>query len=466
MPSWSTHATSNPPPFSCPPDEPAESIAYVALAGDGGGRRDGIAVLDTDQTSATFGQIVSRVEFPHEKNGLRHIGWNACGPRARADASHDRVERRYLIVPGLESSHIHVVDTKPDPRVPRLVKVIDGAEVAHRTGYSAPHSVRCGPDGVYVSALGSADGEGPGGILTLHPETFDVEAAWERDRGPQRLASDLHWHDRHGVMITSEWGTPNMVRRGVSSELLVAGSYGRSLHVWDAHARSHAQTIDLGAEQQMVLRLRPAHNPARAYGFAGAALSLGDLSASVFLWYLGCDANGRRGEWQARKVITIRARPADPSRLPPMLRDVALVPPLITDVNLSPCDRWLFVSCWGTGELRRYDVADPFSPVLTGMVRLGGIVRRTPHQGSPATPRNGGPQMTTVSADGRRLYVTNALYAPWDDQFYPDGIAGWVAKVDADPVGGLRVDPRFLVGFEPGFRAHQVALRDGSGATS
>lgn len=466
MPSWSTHATSNPPSASCPPEEPAESIAYVALAADGGGQRDGIAVVDTDQASDTFGQLVGRVDFPQAKNGVRHVGWNANKPRRDAHPPHSEAERRYLIVPGLESSRIHVIDTKPDSRAPRVVKVIEGAELARRTGYAAPHSVRCGPDGVYVSALGSTDGDGPGGVFTLNPETFDVEAAWEKARGPQRLACDFQWHDRHGVMVTSEWGTPNMVRYGVSSELLVAGGYGRSLHVWDVRTRSHAQAIDLGADQQMLLRLRPAHNAARAYGFVGVALSLDDLSASVFLWYLGCDANGARGGWKAQKVITIRARPADPSRLPPMLRDFAVVPPLITDVNLSACDRWLFVSCWGTGELRRYDVADPFNPLLTGLVRLGGIVRRTPHPGSPATPRNGGPQMTTVSEDGRRVYVTNALYAPWDDQFYPDGIAGWVAKVDAHSGGGLSVDPRFLVGVEPGLRPHQIALHDGSAAAS
>jgi selenium-binding protein 1 len=356
-----------------------------------------------------------------------------------------------------------VVDTKPDPRAPRLVKMIEREEVIRKTGYIAPHTVHCGPDGLYVSALGAPGGAGPGGIFTLDPETFEVQGPWENRRGPQTQAYDFHWHSRHGAMITSEWGTPDMLRDGVSSELLLGGKYGRALHVWDMATREHEQTIDLGAEQQMVMALCPAHNPTRAYGFASVVLSLDDLSASVFLWYLGRGADGSCGGWNARRVITIPARRADPARLPSLLQARGVVPPLVTNVNLSADDRWLYVSCWGTGELRRYDVTDPFNPVLTGFVRLGGIVRRAAHPGSLGTPCNGGPQMTAVSRDGRSVYVTNALYTPWDDQFYTDGIRGWMVKVDAHAAGGLALDSDFLVEFDEGIRPHQVRLHGGGG---
>ena len=61
------------------------------------------------------------------------------------------------------------------------------------------------------------------------------------------------------------------------------------------------------------------------------------------------------------------------------------MPPLVTDIELSIDDRELFVSCWGTGELKRYDVSNPVSPKETGSVRLGGIVERSPH---PAPARS------------------------------------------------------------------------------
>jgi selenium-binding protein 1 len=334
-----------------------------------------------------------------------------------------------------------------------------------KTGYAAPHTVHCGPDGIYMNALGAPDGNGPGGIFMLDHDTFELKGKWEHDRGPQHLAYDFAWHLGHDTIVTSEWGTPNMVKDGVNPELLLAGKYGHALHVWDMQKRRHVKQIDLGADQQMVLELRPAHNPTRAYGFAGVVISLTDLSASVFLWYLD-RGNGRPdGEWKAKKVITIPAEPADPADLPPLLQGFKAVPPLVTDINLSVDDRFLYVSCFGTGELRQYDVSDPFNPKLAGSVRLGGIVRRASHPRAPEKPLNGGPQMVEVSRDGRRVYLTNSLYSPWDAQFYPDGIRGWLAKFDVGRAGGLSLDKNFLVEFEEGMRPHQVRLQGGDASS-
>ena len=447
-------------------EAPPETLAYVALlAVADDGRTDALGVVDTDPASAGYGQLVGRLDFPHGGNELHHFGWNACSSHLCPWAPNAHVERRYLVVPGTHSSRIHVVDTKPDPRRPTLVRVIEGEEVMRRTGYAAPHTVHCGPDGIYVNALGGPDGDGPGGIFVLDHETFEVKGPWERDRGGQYLAYDFAWHLGQDTMLTSEWGTPNMVTQGLDPELLLAGKYGHALHVWDLRHRRHLQTIDLGAEQQMVLELRPAHNPTRAYGFVGVVVSRADLSSSIFLWYLDKQARGGKGEWKARKVITIPAEPARAGDLPPMLQGFGALPPLVTDINLSVDDRFLYVSCWGTGELRQYDVSDPFNPMLTGSVRIGGITGRTPHPRAPRTPLNGGPQMVEVSRDGRRVYVTNSLYSPWDAQFYPEGIRGWLAKLDAGRNGGLALDARFLCEFEEGMRPHQVRLEGGDASS-
>ena len=445
-------------------EAPPERLAYVTMLNPRpNGQKDALGVVDVDPDSSSFGRLVSRVEFPHGDNELHHFGWNACSSHLCPYAPNAHAERRYLVVPGIHSSRIHIVDTKPDPRRPELIKVIEGDTIHRKTGYAAPHTVHCGPEGVYVNALGTPDGGGPGGIFMLDHETFEVQGPWEKDRGPQRLAYDFFWHLGHDTMLTSEWGTPEMVTSGVNPELLLAGKYGHALHVWDLRRRTHRQTIDLGAEQQMVLELRPAHNPTKAYGFVGVVLSLEDLSASVFCWYL--DETGGRQEWKARKVISIPAEPADPADLPPILAGFKAVAPLITDINLSVDDRFLYVSCWGTGELRQYDVSDPFNPVLTAVTRIGGIVRRAAHPAAPAQALNGGPQMVELSRDGRRVYVTNALYSPWDAQFYPDGIRSWMVKLDTRSQGGMALDPRFFVPFEDGIRAHQVRL-DGGDASS
>jgi selenium-binding protein 1 len=424
-----------------------------------------MGVVDVDPESKSYGRLVGQTDMPHAGDELHHFGWNACSSCLCPYAPHPHMERRYLIVPGINSSRTHILDTKPDPRRPAIVKVIEPETLARRTGYAAPHTVHCGPDGIYMSALGSPDGNGPGGVFLMDPETFEIRGRWEIDRGPQELAYDIWWHLGLDTMITSTWGTPNMVKNGANPELLLGGKYGNALHVWDLRRRRHVQALHLGDEQQMVLELRPAHDPSRAYGFASVVVSLKDLSASVWLWYRKTDNGsiGTDGAFAVKKVIEIPAEPADPSTLPPFLQGFGAVPPFVTDINLSLDDRFLYVSCWGTGEFIQYDVSDPFNPRKVSSIHLGGIVRRAAHPGKPSQPLNGGPQMVEVSRDGSRLYFTNSLYTPWDEQFYPDGISGWMAKVDVRP-GGMELDRRFFL--ETGtMRPHQVRL-DGGDASS
>ena len=243
---------------------------------------------------------------------------------------------------------------------------------------------------------------------------------------------------------------------------MLAGKYGHGLHFWDLKTRSHVQALDLGAEQQMVLEVRPAHDPAHAYGFVGVVVSLEDLSASIFLWRKG-EGNGD-GPWSIKKVVTIPAQPADADDLPELLKGFGAVPPLVTDIDLSVDDKFLYVSCWGIGEFHQYDVTDPDNPKLVGNVKLGGIINRTPHPAKPDQPLNGGPQMVEVSRDGKRVYFTNSLYSPWDEQFYPDGVQGWMVKLDADPNGGMEIDPKFLIE-TGGMRVHQVRLEGGDASS-
>jgi len=448
---------------------PPETLAYVALINPlDDGRADAIGVLDLDPASRSYGRLVGQTDMPHPGDELHHFGWNACSSCLCPYAPHAHMERRYLIVPGISSSRIHILDTKRDPRRPEIVKVIEPETMARRTGYAAPHTVHCGPDGIYMTALGAPDGNGPGGTFTLDPETFDVLGRWELDRGPQHLAYDMWWHLGQDTMLTSAWGTPNMVKDGVNPELLLAGKYGSSLHVWDLRRRRHLQELQLGPEQQMVLELRPAHDPTRAYGFAGVVVSLKDLSASVWLWYRDSGktrTNGSIGPWAVKKVIEIPAEPADAGKLPPFLQGFKAVAPLITDINLSIDDRYLYVSCWGTGEFIQYDVTDPFNPKKVRSLRLGGIARRTPHPSQPDSPLNGGPQMVEVSRDGQRIYFTNSLYTPWDRQFYPDGIQGWIAKVDVPAGGGaMTFDESFFVR-TGAIRPHQIRLQGGDASS-
>jgi selenium-binding protein 1 len=421
---------------------PKEKLAYLALLNPKlKGRPDAMAVVDVDPASLSYSKVVGQVDMPNAGDELHHFGWNACSACLSPYAPHAHVERRYLIVPGLRSSRIHVLDTKPDPRKPQVVKVIEPETLAARTGYSRPHTVHCGPDGIYVSALGAG--------------------RWELDRGPQVFSYDFWWHLGYDTLVSSEWGTPKTFENGLIPEVLLGSGYGHQLHIWDLRRRRHLQALDLGKEYQLVFEVRPAHDPTKAYGFVGVVISLKDLSSSIWMWQKG---DGKNGSWSIRKIIDIPAEPADPEKLPPMLKGFKAVPPLVTDIDLSLDDRYLYVSCWGTGEFIQYDVSDPLSPKKTGSVHLGGIVRRAAHPAKPKQALNGGPQMVEVSRDGQRIYFTNALYGVIDEQFYPDGIRGWMVKVDVKPGGGMAVDPKFFLEFDE-LRPHQVRLEGGDASS-
>ena len=176
---------------------------------------DAIAVVDVDPKSKTYSQIIGTTAMPNAGDELHHFGWNACSSCLCPNAPHAHMERRYLVVPGLRSSRIHILDTKPDPKKPKIVKVIEPAEVADKAGYTRPHTVHCGPEGIYVAALGNREGKGPGGVFLMDHETFDVRGQWEMDRGPQHFAYDAWWHLGHDTLVTSEWGTPDTFENGL-----------------------------------------------------------------------------------------------------------------------------------------------------------------------------------------------------------------------------------------------------------
>src|SRR5262245_59118129 len=115
---------------------PAETLAYVAAFNPKkDGRPDKIVIVDVGSAST-----VGQVEMPEPGDELHHFGWNACSSALCPYAPHPHVERRYLVVPGLRSSRIHIIDTKPDPRKPQIVKVIEPEEVFARVRYSRFHT--------------------------------------------------------------------------------------------------------------------------------------------------------------------------------------------------------------------------------------------------------------------------------------------------------------------------------------
>jgi selenium-binding protein 1 len=87
------------------------------------------------------------------------------------------------------------------------------------------------------------------------------------------------------------------------------------------------------------------------------------------------------------------------------------------DLVLSYDNRFMYVTNWFGDTVQQYDIADPFNPALTAAVSV-------PH-----------PNMLRLSRDNRRLYVSNSLLTPWDDDpdFGParnDAYGIWLFDVD------------------------------------
>ncbi len=100
-------------------EAPPEELAFVVMINPTGeGRPDALGVVDVKPDSPTYGELVGQVDMPNAGDELHHFGWNACSSHLCPYASHAHVERRYLIVPGINSSRLHIIDTKPDPGNP------------------------------------------------------------------------------------------------------------------------------------------------------------------------------------------------------------------------------------------------------------------------------------------------------------------------------------------------------------
>jgi selenium-binding protein 1 len=416
---------------------PPEKLAYVigVYAGTDVKKPDYLATIDLDPTSKSYSQVIHRLPMPNVGDELHHFGWNACA------SCHGQRARRYLIVPGLVSGRIHIIDTEK-PNEPRFHKVIEPEEVVRKTKLTAPHTVHCLADGrIMISMLGDDKLNGPGGFLLLD-DKFEIAGRWEMTTQGMNYNYDYWYQPRHNVMVSSEWAAPATTRPGFKLEDVKAGKYGHHLHFWDWSKRTIAKSIDLGPQGMIPLEVRFHHNPDSTHGFVGAALS------SV-MWHYFKDGD----EWKAEKVIEVAGKEQKGWDFP--------VPGLISDLVVSMDDRWLYFSNWLHGDVRQYDISNPAKPKLTGQVWVGGVIGNAPKIHGKQT--TGGPQMLQLSLDGKRLYVTDSLFSSWDNQFYPNiGKQGSIMlQLDCDAEkGGLKLNDKFFVDFakEPGgpARAHEM----------
>ena len=141
-----------------------------------------------------------------------------------------------------------------------------------------------------------------------------------------------------------------------------------------------------------------------------------------------------------------RSRPSRPSRSScrRCCKPFKAVPPLVTDIDLSSTTASSMspagapASCASTTSPIRSTRSRPARCGIGGIVRAPRIPAAERRAQRRAADGRGQPRRTA------RLRHQLAL-PPWDAQFYPEGIQGWMVKLDADAEGGMSFDPNFFL---------------------
>ncbi|CAJ1345426.1 unnamed protein product [Effrenium voratum] len=283
-----------------------------------------------------------------------------------------------------------------------------------------------------MSFMGGKTKEGkyiPGGagFVTFDPVTLEMKRRWEVGKQID-FNYDFWYQPRRNVMVSSEWGDPECFTNGFNPAHVADGRYGRKLYVWNWTERTLIKELDLGVGA-IPLEVRFLHNPDKAEGYVGNALS------SEMVRFVE-----REGDWVSEIAIKVEPIEVEGWALPAM-------PSLITDFCISLDDKYLYFSNWLHGDVRQYDIS-----VVKGVEIQGGsgaFFGIWTH-GAMGVKINHAAQMVQLSLDGKRLYVSTSLFSSWDRQFYPDMLkrGAQLLQLDVDTEkGGLTVNPEFLVDF-------------------
>jgi len=317
------------------------------------------------------------------------------------------------------------------------------------------------------------NGDNSGSFLLLDAKTFEVRGTWPDGDKRTEFGYDFWYQPRHNVMLSTEWGSPNKIKQVFNVNDVEDGFYGNRIHVWDWATKTLKQSLTLeGPEGLIPLEVRFMHDPTKCHAFVGTA-----LGSAIYHIYKD-ESDSGDGQFKSRLAVSVPSKRVDGWAMEEM-------PALTTDIIVSMDDHFLYASNWIHGDVRQYDIRDPFNIRLVGHHFIGGsiqvdsgvkVVEDRELKGQPEpvvvchglTKVEGGPQMLQLSLDGKRLYVTTSLYSVWDKQFYPNltknGATMVQLDVDTDG-GGLKLNRSFCVDFSAlpngPFLAHEMRYPGG-----
>ncbi len=314
----------------------------------------------------TYGQIVSRLDLPDSptQDGVHHMGYS--------------LDRKRILVSGMFTSNIFVVDVADDPKHPTLRH--RATSLVERSGYLAPHTISPMPNGeVLVSMLGAnTDTGGPAGLVYLDDKTGEFKRYF--GPGPDRSHGeigadyqyDVAWNPRNKRMLTTTWGWPKNVFGPPWLD-------GDSVTMWNTATESVVEKTVIDAD------------PASGYPTSGATeadwLHHGGRQEGFMITDDGrvvrfAETSDDGNSFSYRTVVSGLGAPCD--------------------MTVSKDDKYLYVGNWFggadySGTVQQYDISDTFHPVLTAEVAVPHVC------------------MLQLSPDGKRLYATNSVTRVHDD---------------------------------------------------
>jgi selenium-binding protein 1 len=375
------------------PYPPREDHLYIIAADKGGNDPDFLAVIGTDPNDPdTYSKISHRVDMPGIGDELHHFGYN--------------IFQTKLLVPGLFSGRLHLLNVSDDPAHPYMESYHDN--LIPDSGYIVPHTVVGTPDGGYmVSMIGSATGDtAPGGVVKLDQNTqfvapFGPGSNRDPSATPPKYMYDIGINVLRNRMITTSFGLP----ADVAPTITTAG-LGNEVYVWDYKNQEVTQVVDIGAETG-ALEVRWLHDPGSTIGFTNAP-----GTSEIWRW----EDQDLDGHYDFSVAVSLPA---------------FSIP---TDMVLSKDDMYMYIANWVGNNVMQYDISDPFNPVLVDQIAI-------PHA-----------QMLRLSPDNKRLYVSNSLLSTWDDTVFPEGVTrntGYgLYLIDIGEHGGMTLNTDFFVDFD------------------
>jgi selenium-binding protein 1 len=348
--------------------EGQEEFVYVWTLGvEGlGDGSDKLVVVDVKPGSPSYGKVIHSY---------------SVGGRHEAHHGGFTDDRRQLWLAGLESSKIFIFDVHSQPARPLFVKAIDNFEKV-TGGAVGPHGVYALPGRVFVPCLSNAKDKGGRTALVEYSNDGDyITTHWLPTKDEPRDVAGADFADGYGydarvlprknvLLTTSFTGWKNYTREfgDLVKDADAMKQFGNTMVVWNFHTRQPKKVFNVPGAP---LEIRWAWGEKHNYAFTATA-----LTSKLWLCY-----EDEKGEWQAKEVATIGG-------------EGGVLP---VDISISADDKTLFVSCFGDGKCRVFDVSNPHLPKQTHEKPIGRQVN-----------------MVSQSWDGKRLYFTSSLLARWD----------------------------------------------------